>query len=185
VTWTAKELVYSNTSGDYANFLSPSIIVENNKYCMWVVRNSNGIDYWEAPLSDVTSWTKIRTINVTVTDNGITVKPWHIDVIKDGTKYVILMMCRNGLSVTNNACSLFVITSTDNITYTSPIKVVEGQDGWDKFMYRSSIVKVGDTYRIYYSAGTGGTTSIYSNSTWGIGITESNTLTGGYIGRYF
>lgn len=185
VTWTAKELVYSNTSGDYANFLSPSIIVENNKYCMWVVRNSNGIDYWEAPLSDVTSWTKIRTFNVTTTDKGITVKPWHIDVIKDGTKYVILMMCRNGTSVTNNACSLFVITSTDNITYTSPIKVVEGQDGWDKFMYRSSIVKVGDTYRIYYSAGTGGTTSIYSNSTWGIGITESNTLTGGYIGRYF
>lgn len=186
VTWSAKEMLYSNVSGNYAKLLSPSVIVENNKYCMWVVNGDNGsvIDYYEAPISDVTQMAKVRTLTFTITDNGISVKPWHIDVIKDGNTYVMLIMCRNGTSISNNACSLFIATSLDNVTYSNPVKVVGGADNWDKYMYRSSIVKVNDIYRIYYSATKGGTTSIYNNAIWGIGITESNELTSGYVGKY-
>lgn len=186
VTWSAKEVVYSNTSGQYAKLLSPAIIIENNKYCIWVVNGDGGsvIDYYEAPVSNVTSWTKIRTINFSITDNGVSVKPWHIDVIMDNGTYAILLMCRNGLQISNNYCSLFIATSTDNITYLTPLKVVAGADNWDKYMYRSSIVKVGNKYRIYYSASGGGTTTIYNNAVWGIGISNSDSLTSGYIGEY-
>lgn len=186
LTWSAKELVYSNTSGEYAKLLSPSVIIENSKYCIWVVNNNDSykIDYYEAPVSDVTNWTKIRSISFSITDEGVTVKPWHIDVIKDGSTYVILMMCRNGTGLDNNICSLFITTSSDNTTYTTPVRVVKGADNWDKYMYRSSIVKVESKYRIYYSAGSGGDTTIYHNARWGIGITESDTLTSGYVGKY-
>lgn len=54
---------------------------------------------------------------------------------------------------------------------------------WDRWMYRSSIVKVGNKYRIYYSAGTGGSPRVYNNSVWGLGITESNSLAD-FIGLY-
>ena len=183
VTWSAKELLYSNTSGTYAKLLSPSVIVENGKYCIWTVY-SGRIDYYEAPLANPTQWTFVRSIRFTITDNGISVSPWHIDVIKDGDAYVMLLACRNGTSITNNVCSLFIATSTDNTSYSNPVKVVGGADNWDKYMYRSSIVKIGNKYRIYYSATKGGTTSIYNNAIWGIGITESNELTSGYIGKY-
>lgn len=183
VTWSAKEMLYSNVSGNYAKLLSPSVIVENGKYCIWVAY-SGRIDYYEAPLANPTQWTFVRSIRFTITDGGISVSPWHIDVIKDGDAYAILMMCRNGTQITNNACSLFIATSEDNTSYSAPVKVVGGADNWDKYMYRSSIVKVNDIYRIYYSATKGGTTSIYNNAIWGIGITESNELTSGYVGKY-
>ena len=183
ITWGAEEILYSNTSGNYAQLLSPSVFIENNKYCIWVVY-SGRIDYYEAPLSTPTQWTLVRSIHFTITDGGISVTPWHIDVIKDGNTYVMLIMCRNGTSISNNACSLFISTSLDNVTYSNPVKVVGGADNWDKYMYRSSIVKVDNTYRIYYSATKGGTTTIYNNAIWGMGITESNSLTSGYVGRY-
>ena len=186
VTWSAKEMLYNNASGNYAKLLSPSVIVENGKYCIWVVNGDGGssIDYYEAQLSNPSTWFKIRSISFSITDDGISVKPWHLDLIKDNDTYVLLLMCRNGLGIANNRCSLFVATSSDNITYSTAIKVVAGADNWDKYMYRSSIVKVNDIYRIYYSATKGGTSTIYNNAVWGIGITESNELTNGYVGKY-
>ena len=181
ITWTAEEQIYSNTSGNYSRILSPAIIFENNIYKIWCVQQKNNdpvtIAYYEAPATDATAWVKIREINLTYTDNGIRVYPWHMDVIKDGDTYILLVMCRNGTSIANNHCSLFITTSTDNTNYSTPYIVVEGSAiGWDRYMYRSSIVKVGNVYRIYYSAGTGGATTIYSSSVWGIGVTESETL---------
>lgn len=184
VTWSAKEVVYSNTTGSYAKFLSPAVIVENNKYCIWVVEDTGAVDYYEAPTSNVTNWTLIRSLSFTISDGGTTVKPWHIDVIKTGSTYAMLIMARNSTSVSTAKCSLFIVTSLDNVTYSNPVKVIGGAENWDRYMYRSSIVKVGSRYRIYYSAGSGGTTTIYNNATWGIGITESDSLTSGYIGLY-
>ena len=178
VTWSAAELIYSNISGSYTKLLSPAVLINDSKYCIWVVNSADQtVDYYEAPVSDVTNWTKIRSITFSINDSGVTVKPWHLDVILESGTYIMLLMCRNGTSTTNNRCSLFITTSEDNITYTTPDKVVEGSKlAWDRFMYRASIVKIGSTYRIYYSAGTGGKTNIYSWSIWGIGITESSSL---------
>ena len=183
VTWTEREVVTEH-EGAVTRYLSPAVIWDNtNKvYHIWAVHGSAyggsvGITYFTADENDLTEWVEVRDYALSFDDEGMTVNPWHLDVIKDGTTYIMLVMCRNGQTVANNRCSLFVSTSSDNITYSTPEKVVGGADNWDKFMYRSSIVKVGDIYRIYYSAGTGGKTNIYgSGSKWGLGITESSGL---------
>lgn len=184
VTWTDKERIYSNETGVISKLLSPAIEWDGVNYCIWVVRDGVAIDYYEAPGTNPTSWTLIRSITMTFVDDGLTVKAWHMDAIKDGNQYILLIMCRNGTGIANNRCSLFISTSNDNINYSTPVKVVGGADSWDRYMYRSSIVKIGDKYRIYYSAGSGGTTTIYNGAVWGIGITESDSLNG-FIGLYY
>lgn len=183
VTWTAREVVTEH-EGAVTRYLSPAVIWDNtNKvYHIWAVHGSAyggsvGITYFTADENDLSEWVEVRDYALSFDDEGMTVNPWHLDVIKDGTTYIMLIMCRNGQTVKNNRCSLFISTSSDNITYSTPEKVVGGADNWDKFMYRSSIVKVDDIYRIYYSAGTGGKTNIYGRgSKWGLGITESSGL---------
>ena len=176
IDWSAKELVKSNTSGSITEFLSPAVIWDGTKYNMWVVSGSK-VKYYASTGADATSLSFVRDYNLTFVDEDDTsVSPWHIDVIKDGATYILLVMCRNGKDIPNK-CSLFISTSADNVSYTTPARVVSGNPfGWDKYMYRSSIVKIGDKYRIYYSAGTGGKITIYSNSEWGIGISESDDL---------
>lgn len=178
VTWTAEEQVYSNTSGNYAQLLSPAVEFDGTNYQIWVVVSANPmrIDYYTAPASNIGNWTLVRSFTLSFTDGGTTVQPWHLDVIRDGGRYVMLVMCRNSTSVSTAKCSLFITTSEDNITYTTPERVVCGADNWDRYMYRSSIVKAGNKYLIYYSAGSGGTQTIYNKAVWGIGITESDSL---------
>ena len=180
LTWSASETVLENSSGNYANLLSPAVIYESGKYCMWVVNGASSpvaIDYYES--TSLPTWTKVRTITLTYTDRGSTLDPWHLDVIKENGQYILLVMGRNG-TTKNSKWTLFLSTSNDNITYTTPAVIVKGSSGWDQYMYRSSIVKVPDGYRIYYSAcGNGNveSNSVYNRAIWGIGITEATGLT--------
>ena len=184
-TWGDAEAVLINSSGDYSKFLSPAVIYDNNKYCMWVVNGSGSpvvIDYYES--SAIPAWTKIRSINLAYVDSDTSLYPWHLDVINENGQYILLVMGRNG-TTPGSKWTLLMATSSDNITYTSPAVVIKGSAGWDEYMYRSSIVKVPDGYRIYYSAGGNGnpdSDSIYNRAIWGIGISESATLTG-FIGK--
>lgn len=197
VNWTTEQQVMFNdgteTGMGYSKLLSPAVIWDGSKYCMWVIANTTYIDYYES--SNASDWTLIRQwklkprgeadirFNEDDTDHTNTY-PWHLDVIKDGSTYIMLIMCRNTTDIPGAMCSLFIITSSDNITYSeNGTKVVGGStDNWDKYMYRSSIVKIEEVYRIYYSAGSGGTSTIYNNAVWGLGVTESNSLSG-FIGR--
>lgn len=92
--------------------------------------------------------TKVRDITLTYQADGKTYTPWHLDVIEDNGKTVLLTMCKSGTT-----WSLFLSTSVDNITFTTPELVIAGNPyGWDTRLYRSSIVNVDGEYRIYYSA---------------------------------
>ena len=184
LTWSDAETVLENSSGDYSKLLSPAIIYDSGKYCMWVVNGSSSpvaIDYYES--TSLPTWTKIRTITLTYTDRGTSLYPWHLDMIKESGQYILLVMGRNN-TTKGSKWTLFLATSSDNITYTTPEVVIKGSAGWDEYMYRSSIVKVPNGYRIYYSAGGNGnigSESIYNRAVWGIGISESETLEG-FIG---
>ena len=183
VTWSAKELIKTFSASE--DCASQAVIFDGTNYLIWGVSAGTTIDFYTAPANDVTSWTKVRTLNTAYYDGSTRVYPWHIDVIIEDNTYIILAMCRNTRNVSDGVWSLFITTSSDNITYNTPIKVVGGADSWDKYMYRSTIVKVGSKYRIYYSAcSTKSTTSIYNNAYWGMGITESGELTTGYIGEF-
>ena len=177
-TWGTKELIYSNTSGTYSYLLSPAIIFEDDTYHIWVVRSDTAnVVYYTAPANNPSNWTEVRRFTTQYYDGDTRVYPWHIDVIKDEGNYILLAMCRNGTELTAK-CSLFITTSSDNITYSTPQKIIGGSaNGWDKYMYRSSIVKIGNEYVIYYSAGKpNGTSSFYNKAVWGLGISKSETL---------
>lgn len=117
--------------------------------------------------------------NIPLTFPGdIGYKVWHIDVIEDNGKTVILPMCKGNKHLTqfSQTWSLFLATSDDNVTFTDPKLVLEGNPyGWDKQIYRSSIVNVRGEYRIYYTA----QNEVQKH---GLGICTSNTLTN-FVGK--
>lgn len=178
IIWSEKEAI--KTFPRNYDCLSPAIEWNGTNYNIWCVSANHEIKYYTALPNDITNWTEVRTYNISFNDDGLSVLPWHIDLINDSGTYIMAVMCRNGTQIENNKCSLFICTSADNITYSAPYKVLSGSPGWDKYIYRSSIVKILNKYRIYYSASSGGTNTIYNNATWGIGITESETLNNFY-----
>lgn len=177
-TWGNEEVLYTNDSGNYDKLLSPAVIWNGTNYEVWVVYRGASIYYYTVDGSDATDWTYIRRIAPTWNYDNTEYIPWHLDVIKDGATYIMVMMCKDNGNHTTSWIT-FLTTSTDNINYNTPEAILLGSDGWDKFQYRPSITKVGNTYRIYYSAGS----AAYGRSSfWGIGITESETLNN-FIGK--
>lgn len=176
-TWSAKEQLYVNDSGDYDKLLSPAVIWDGTKYCVWVVYRAASIYYYTVDGTDAAQWTYVRRIAPTWEDRGATYIPWHIDVINDNGTYVMVMMCKSSdLSIWTTFCT----TSTDNINYLTPWVIIRGASaGWDRYQYRPSITKVGSVYRLYYSAGS---EAYGRSSVWGIGVSESTDLTH-FIGK--
>lgn len=115
---------------------------------------------------------KVRDIPLTYQAAGKTYNPWHLDVIEDDGKTVLLIMCKSGTT-----WSLFLSTSADNVTFTTPELVVAGNPyGWDTRLYRSSIVKVDGEYRIYYSAQN-------EIQKYGLGVCTSDKLSN-FVGKW-
>lgn len=116
--------------------------------------------------------TKVRDITLNYQDGEKVYKPWHIDVIEDNGKTVLLVMCKCGTT-----WSLFLATSEDNETFTTPELVMVGNPyGWDTRLYRSCIVNVDGEYRIYYSAQD-------EIQKYGLGVSTSNTLSN-FVGKW-
>ena len=116
--------------------------------------------------------TKVRDIKLTYKGNGQTYNPWHLDVIEDNGKTILLVMCKSGTT-----WSLFLVTSDDNIAFTTPELVMIGNPyGWDTRLYCSSIVNVDGEYRIYYSAQN-------EVQQYGLGVCTSDKLLN-FVGRW-
>lgn len=164
INWTEPETIYTVTINGNA-LLSPVIIYDNptHKYRIWVVNSANGyhIDYYEAPSTDIGNWILIRSTTLEYVYNGTTYTVWHIDISYIDGKYILIAMCKG------TPWCIFMATSDDNITYTTPeiLLYPNNADDWDAEMYRSCVIKTDSDYRIYYSArwrliyGTGVTTS--------------------------
>jgi hypothetical protein len=121
----------------------------------------------------------VRDIPLTFPDDGVGHRLWHIDVIEDNGKTVMLPMCRarDSSVATEQTWSLFLCTSEDNITFTNPTQVLVGNPyGWDKQIYRSTIVNVDGEYRIYYTA----QNEIQQH---GLGVCTSRTLSN-FVGKW-
>lgn len=170
VSWTAKELLYqsqSEDSGHYASYLCPCAIFDGTKYLIWVVNyRSDSIKYYES--NDGKNWVYVRDIQLQYFHNGVEYRAWHMDIIKDGDKYLMVMMAKSKADTNDTrGWVLFYSESEDNTIWTAPkILMLPNEDGWDTGLYRSTIVKVGGEYRLYYSAlrDTG------TNKIYGIGI---------------
>lgn len=177
IHWSQAELIYGNYSGKYACLLSPAVLWDGEQYQIWSVNKDNDfrIEYriWRDGVME-----KIRDFDMRYTYEGNTTeyKPWHLDIIRDKERYILLVMCKEEKGSGPRRWDLFLTESDDNISYKTPQLVLHGtKTGWDNYIYRSSIVKIGNMYRIYYSA-------LNKIGKHGMGITESDHL-GDFRGR--
>lgn len=128
----------------------------------------------------VSELTHIRDIALEYTgESDVAYSLWHLDVIEDDEKTVMTVMCKGNTQLTQKqqTWSLFLTTSDDNITFTIPKLVIVGNPyGWDKQIYRSSIVNVDGEYRIYYTAQD-------DRQHHGLGVCTSSTLSN-FVGKW-
>ena len=150
INWGEKEELYSINSGMNA-VLSPSIIYDEGKYKIWICYKSQCLKYFES--QDGTNWQYIRDINISTTDGVY--KPWHFDIIKNNDKYEFVG-CYQYRGLFNKNNFIYYASSEDNITYTTPIKILSnGYEGQfdDLELYRPCLLIDGNNnYRMYYGA---------------------------------
>ena len=161
-TWSEKELVYEVDSLNSNKCLSPAIIYDstNNKYKIWFCSSHKGqigadlnVLYYEAD-SDCKNWTFIR-------DTGLTC--WHLDVEKTDLGYELILNQRVEAKLEHSL-------TTDCLSYTQPITILKKRLGnWDNGIYRSCIIKEGDTYSLFYNG--------VNNNRYHIGLSVGASLT--------
>lgn len=99
--------------------------------------------------------------------------PWHLDVIKEGDQYsLILNAGLQGYSSNNNQRALFYGNSHNHLSFTvHPIMFPPiYSNSWDNgYLYRASLLSIDGHYRLYYSAKS-------HDHHWGIGLSEGEDI---------
>ena len=161
VTWSNREIVFDLT--DEPNFaLSPSVIFEDNKYKMWFVGTEASIYYTESSTGANDSWSPLVTTKLDYYDD--TYDPWHIDVIEDENRYVLVI---STTLLSDGGRNLLIGESSDGVNF-DDLRVIltPSSDGWDdKEIYRASLIHDNTGYRLYYSARS-------VNNEWRTGLLE-------------
>ena len=155
VRWSEDERICGNYSGRYAMLLSPAILWNGAEYQLWSVNRENDYRIEYRTGTQAGELKKIRELDLKfeIPGDPTHYKPWHIDVIRDNGRYLMLVMCKEEAGSGPRRWDLFLAQSEDNVVYSKPELVLHGtKNGWDNQMYRASIVRVEDEYRIYYSA---------------------------------
>ena len=159
VSWSSRETVYTPTKPSF----SPAIIVDNGKYKMWYVSESK-VYYTETSTTSF-DWSVPVEVDLNNVVNGETYIPWHLDVKKMGSEYILTI--NSFLRTSPNRRRILMSRSKTEIKFDNqklilmPTSAVS--KNWDNgSLYRSSLVKYYDEYRLYYSA--------IGNNTWGIGM---------------
>lgn len=171
VTWEGKEVVFDNTgdSSGLGMILSPTIVFENNKYRMWVVDNPNRrIMYTES--SNGKDWDTF--VEVPLQFEGRIPEPWHIHVYKESNNLYHLTFSEY---TSSGGRSIFWGTSTDGKSFTGIKEILKtrlNEATWDNgYLYRPTLIKVGNLYKLYYSARSAG-----GRGNWRIGLLEGETM---------
>lgn len=171
VNWSRREEMYrfTGTEDGYAGFshiLSPCIIYENHMYKIWAGSgNPKGyLKYYETP--DGFDWNLKATTNLV---------GWHFDIIKTELGYECF------ISDTLVGKTVSHSISKDGIRWSDKQVIIKSEipDSWDSDrLYRTTAIKIDDTYYVYYTGVKG--------VIWGIGLsisTKENDITSlrGYV----
>lgn len=149
-TWTVKEVMFDSSEYGY-DYVSPTIIYDSGKYCLWGIYGRN-IRYNESVDGKTWVFANERRLNIWW---GYIV-PWHLDVIKTDKGYEYVVQCYSATGGNNNNADLYYIQSNDNITFPNePVLILQKSNDPsamdNRGIYRSSVVMVGDMYYLYYS----------------------------------
>jgi hypothetical protein len=170
INWTEREIMHIATGNNMT--LSPAIIYEDGKYKMWYVTESFEVKYKES--TDGKTWGPAQTVNINFVDVEVGYRPWHLDVVKEGPYYqLILNAGESAKPFEIDRKSLFFGVSQNPLAFTvKPIMFPTPPESgrWDNYMlYRSSLVKVGNLYRLFYAA-------MSQSRKWSIGVSEGEDL---------
>lgn len=151
VNWNSRETMFTgNWNND--DHVCPTLVFEDGKYKMLSINNTAGnkkvLNYSES--TNGVSWSARQEV---VADWG-TLTPWHMDFINDEGIYKMVMQAWD-VGEDNNSSSLYYMESPDLIHWTNPVKILSPREGLafdNQGIYRSSIVKVGEQFKLYYSA---------------------------------
>ena len=145
INWTLpEEMIHSN----YANilqYISPSIIYEDNLYKMWAMRDYS-VFYAES--TDGIAWSDINYAKT----NGDDFITWHPSVVKIDEKYYLLNNDPEG--------QIKYSISTDGINYSSEKILLE--PNYDTRLYRATMTTGSLGFYVYY----GYITPIQKNTIW-------------------
>lgn len=147
VNWSTEEVLHKSV-GTFNQFMSPVVIIENNKYCIWVADWENKIlKYYES--KDGADWEFVRDIRIAPIEERYV---WHMDIKKTIKGYEMYFSAALG---GYNDQKIAYCYSEDNISWTIPIIVMEkGSEGAfdDDFLYRPTFIDIDNNRYIMYSA---------------------------------
>jgi predicted GH43/DUF377 family glycosyl hydrolase len=152
ISWGATEVMFVGEA-EVNDHISPSIVFEDSLYKMISVQKNDGVNWAMnyTDSSDGLTWTNRLPLSVNL--NSLT--PWHLDFIKNGNSYEMILQAWD-IGGTNNTSSLYFLDSSDLINWSDPIKVLSPSPIIGKFddagIYRSSIVYLNGYYYVFYSA---------------------------------
>lgn len=164
IHWTEPEELYRE-QGNARLLLCPVALHEDGMYRVWVVRQQEGLRYYES--ADGTAWRHIRDIDVSNPDYP-EYKVWHFDVNHTAKGYEFVG-CYNIPGDYTSHKYLYYAVSQDNITYSKRVMILtRGETGSfdERLVYRPTIVRLEDRVRIYYGANNAG-------NVWSIGLIEA------------
>lgn len=164
IHWSLPQTVFSFPY----HLMSPAFIYEDSTYYVWYVRSKGCYDnkssLYMRTSADGINWGPEQSVNISQPDKVI----WHINVIRDGTKYIMLLATYPVYTSDCAKTSLYYGESTDKINWQVNDKPILSPsfDGWDNFnIYRVSFIKQDSLLRIWYSGRN-------KNRNWHIAYTE-------------
>lgn len=142
ISWSQPQKLLESKDGH----LSLCVINENNKYKIWYATYGGELFYNQS--SDPTKWGAPVRCTVPL-PKGL--KPYHQDIIKNGSKYYLL---QTAIRAKDYTFQLFLFTSNDGIHFTNPQPIIP--DGskklWNNIsLYRSTFFVKDNKLQIYIS----------------------------------
>lgn len=153
VNWSAAEVVLPASADRTWQCLSPAVSIIDGRYVMLY---SDGAQIYimrsAAPAPDV-NW--LAPVKVEIPFIGRLY--WHQDmVVDDEGREAVVVACGYGNGGNNNSADLFgMIIDLETARSTEPVMLIKrGSANWtitSRSLYRSSLVRVGSRYKLYYS----------------------------------
>lgn len=150
INWSEKEIFLESNNRKKRDYVSPAIILEDNKYQIWYV-DKKAIYYIEKYNDNIT---EPKLINLSYKENLYT---WHIDVINNPCKggYELISVAYEDVNC-RKEMDLWYSWSEDNKKWSVPIKILsptKDERLWDsEGIYRSSLIFIDQKYYLLYSA---------------------------------
>ena len=149
--------------------LSPSVILEDNKYKMWYINQDYKCMYIESSDEGV-RWTNPVEVKFNLAAPFV---PWHMDIVHTDLGYEVIFCGARKEELNLNNRILYRNVSKDGIHFGNSAVILRPSINdieWDnKQIYRSSFVKVDGIYKLFYSA-------MDKKNKWHIGLSQGNSL---------